>query len=300
MTTTVTSDKPQSAERTVGASRDPSLPDFDEPPVVEVVLSIQFEPISGLTTAHVGLLWQRYRDRLSVIEEHPPLLPQSEHFGPPSPPRVNVAIEDKPPTPRVWFLNEQKTELVQVQNDRFAHNWRKVGRGQAYPRYENIRDRFREEVSGFEQFVDDENLGTLSVSQCELTYVNHIEQSETWGRHGQVEQVFRNWSPLPGGVFLPEPEDAFLQWRFRISGKDDKVAGRLHVVAQPSWLVGNMNPVWLMNLTARGGALGSGISGAFAFFDLAREWIVRGFADLTTEGMHRRWRRRDVQSGWRP
>ena len=163
--------------------------------MVEVVLSIQFEPISGLTTAHVGLLWQRYRGRLSVIEEHPPLLPQSEHFGPPSPPRVNVAIEDKPPTPRVWFLNEQKTELVQVQNDRFAHNWRKVGRGQAYPRYENIRDRFREEVSGFEQFVD-ENLGTLSVSQCELTYVNHIEQSETWGRHGQVEQVFRNWSPF--------------------------------------------------------------------------------------------------------
>ena len=262
--------------------------------MVEVVLSIQFEPISGLTTAHVGLLWQRYRERLSLIEEHPPLLPQSEHFGRPSPPRVNVAIEDKPPAPRVWFLNEQKSELVQVQNDRFAHNWRKVGRGQAYPRYENIRDGFREEVSGFERFVNDEDLGALSVSQCELTYVNHIEQSEAWKRHGQVEQVFRNWIPLPGGVFLPEPEDAFLQWRFRIRRKDDKAAGRLHVVAQPSWLVGSMNPVWLMNLTARGRPLGSGTGGAFAFFDLAREWIVRGFADLTTDGMHRRWRRRDV------
>jgi len=260
---------------------------------------MQFEPIAGLTTAHVGLLWQRYRGRLSLIEERPPLLPQSEHFGPPSPPRVSVAIEDKPPAPRVWFLNEQKTELVQVQNDRFGHNWRKVGWGQAYPRYENIRDRFREEVSGFERFVNDEDLGTLSVNQCELTYVNHIGRSETWNRHGQVEQVFRNWSPLPDGVFLPEPEDAFLQWRFRIGGEGDRATGRLHVVAQPSWNVGNMTPVWLMNLTARGAPLGSGIDGAFVFFDLAREWIVRGFADLTTDGMHHRWGRKDVQSGRR-
>ena len=105
----LTSDRPQSAA--VGAFRDPSLPDFDRPPVVEVVLSLQFEPISSLTTAHVGLLWQRYRDRLSVIEEHPPLPSQFERFGPPSP-RVNVSIEDKPPAPRVWFLNEQKTRVV--------------------------------------------------------------------------------------------------------------------------------------------------------------------------------------------
>ena len=268
--------------------------------MVEVVLSLQFEPISRLTTAHVGLLWRRYRERLSVIEEHPPLPPQFERFDPPSPPRVSVAVEDRPPVPRVWFLNEQKTELVQIQNDRFAHNWRKVDRGQAYPRYEGIRDRFREEVSDFERFIDDEDMGALAVNQCELTYVNHIERSGTWEHHGQVERIFGNWSPLSDGVFLPEPEDAFLRWRFRIRGDDDKAAGRLYVVAQPSWSAGDMSPVWLMNLTARGEPLGTGIAGAFRFFDLAREWIVKGFADLTTAGMHRRWGRRDEQSGRRP
>ena len=270
------------------------LPDFHEPPVAEVVLSLQFEPISSLTTAHIGLLWQRYRDRFSVIEEHPPLPPRFERFGPPSPPRVSVSVEDKPPAPRVWFLNEQKTELVQVQNDRFAHNWRKVGRGQAYPRYERVRDLFREEVSNFEQFITDEDMGGLAVNQCEVTYVNHIEQSDAWERHGQVERLFRNWSPLSSGVFLPEPEDVFLRWRFCIRSKNDTAVGRLHVVAQPSWNASDMKPVWLMNLTARGTPLGTGIGGAFDFFDLAREWIVRAFADLTTQAMHHSWERRDV------
>lgn len=275
--------------------RDPSLPDFDRPPVAEVVLSLQFEPISSLTTAHVGLLWQRYRDRLSVIEEHPPLAPAFERFGPPAPPRVTVSVEDRPPTPRVWFLNEQKTELVQVQNDRFVHNWRKVGQGQAYPRYEKIRALFRKEVSDFERFIQDERMGALAVNQCEVTYVNHIEQSGAWERHGQVERLFGNWSPLPGDAFLPEPEDAFLRWRFRMLRNGD-AAGRLHVAAQPSWTASGMQPVWLMNLTARGAPLGSGIDGAFDFFDLAREWIVRGFADLTTETMHRGWERKDARS----
>ena len=137
-------------------------------------------------------------------------------------------------------------------------------------------------------------MGALAVNQCELTYVNHIEQSGAWERHGQVERLFRNWSPLSSGVFLPEPEDVLLRWRFRMRGMDDTAVGRLHVAAQPSWSVSDMKPMWLMNLSARGIPLGPGIGGAFDFFDLAREWIVRGFADLTTRAMHRSWKRKDA------
>ena len=35
----------------------------------------RFAPVAGLTTAHIGLLWQKYRSRLPLIEEHPPLDP---------------------------------------------------------------------------------------------------------------------------------------------------------------------------------------------------------------------------------
>jgi hypothetical protein len=46
-----------------------------------------------------------------------------------------------------------------------------------------------------------------------------------------------------------------------------------------------------LTLTARGAPIGAGVAGALEFLDLGRRWIVRGFADLTTERMHIAWRR---------
>lgn len=280
----------------VSSSRPSDLPDFRKPPLAEVVLSLQFQALLGLTTAHVGLLWQRYRDRLPEIEERAPLPPVTEGFALPSPPRAEVSFEDKPPTPRVWFVNEEKTELLQVQQDRFIHNWRKVGEGDAYPRYERIRDRFREEVLAFEEFLKAEHLGELAVNQCEVTYVNHVERAGEWQHHGEIERVLKNWTPLPAPAFLPVPEDATLRWRYRITGENGPV-GRLYVAVQPSWSVADKRPVWVMNLMARGAPIGPGIRGAFEFFDLGREWVVRGFADLTTDSLQHRWERVDAKSG---
>ena len=279
----------------MSSGRPSDLPDFGKPPLAEVVLSLQFESLPDLTTAHVGLLWRRYRDRLPQIEERLPLAPASESFDPPSPPRVEVAFEDKPPAPRVWFVNDEKTELLQIQPDRFIHNWRKVGEGDAYPRYERIRERFREEVSAFEEFLKEERLGELTVNQCEVTYVNHIERAGEWEHHGEVGKLLTNWAPLPAAAFLPAPEDAVLRWRYRITGVDGPV-GRLHVAVQPSWSVADGRPVWVMNLMARGTPVGAGIEAAFEFFNLGREWVVRGFADLTSDSMQRGWERVDVQS----
>ena len=273
--------------------RPEDVPDFRKPPLAETVLSLQFEPVSGLTTAHVGVLWERFREQLPLIEEHPPLPPVFEKFGPPSGAQVEVTVEEKPPAPRVCFLNPEKTELIQVQPDRFIHNWRKMQGIEPYPRYEPIRDKFRGEVAVLEQFLQDEGLGTLAVNQCEATYVNHIEPSGVWERHGQLERVLRNWARLLAGTFLPEAEDGAVRLRFVIPGEAGKPIGRLHVALQPAWMKADNSPILTLNLTARGMPLGEGVEGAFAFFDLGRRWIVRGFADLTTPEMHRVWERMD-------
>jgi hypothetical protein len=39
------------------------FPDFADPPVVEVALSVQFDPLSALRTPQIGLLWAEYRTR---------------------------------------------------------------------------------------------------------------------------------------------------------------------------------------------------------------------------------------------
>ena len=50
-------------------------------------------------------------------------------------------------------------------------------------------------------------------------------------------------------------------------------------------------PIFVLNLTARGEPLGDGVNGAFAFLELARDWIVKGFDELTRPEMHRVWER---------
>ncbi|MBM3735918.1 MAG: TIGR04255 family protein [Acidobacteria bacterium] len=270
------------------------LPDFKKPPVAETVLSLQFEPIAGLTSAHLGLLWTKFRRDMPLIEEHPPLPPVYENFDAHPAPRVEVSIEDKSPTPRLWFLNQQKNELIQVQPDRLIRNWRRTEELDAYPRYEPIRTKFREEVARVEEFLRDEGLGAVSVRQCEVTYVNHIAPAGVWTSHADMKMVFAVWSGLAGPSFLPTMEDAGIRMRFVIPSSDREAIGRLHVTVQPVWRKADDSPIFAMNLTARGTPLGDRIENAFEFFDLARKWIVRGFADLTTPQMHRAWERIDV------
>src|SRR5262249_39271969 len=130
-------------------------------------------------------------------------------------------------------------------------------------------------------------------NQCEVTYVNHIEPSGVWERHGEVGKVFIMCSRLASASFLPEPEDVALRMRFIIQDQKGRPIGRLHAVVQPAWKKSDNSPILGLHLTARGAPIGEGIEGAFAFFDIGRQWIVKGFADLTTAEMHKLWERID-------
>jgi uncharacterized protein (TIGR04255 family) len=265
--------------------RQSDLPEYNRPPVSEVVLSLQFEPIEGLKTPLFGLLWQRFREYLPEIEEHPPLPHTVEQFGAPVLPRINVVVEERPPVPRVWFLTSEKTQLVQVQQDRFTHNWRKVTGQEPYPRYVSIRQKFKEEVTNLIEFLREENVGTMRINQCEVTYVNQIEPGGLWERFGDVSTVLLNWKGLPPGSFLPEAENVGVNTRYVIPDDSGRPLGRLHVVFQPAWKKADYSPIFTMSLTARGRPLSEDLEGAFAFLDLGHVWIVKGFADLCTQTM---------------
>ena len=63
--------------------RPPDLPDFDNPPLVEVVLSVQFSDLQSYRTVHPGLLWERkFRESFPEFAEQPPLDPLFETLAP--------------------------------------------------------------------------------------------------------------------------------------------------------------------------------------------------------------------------
>jgi len=275
--------------------RPPGLPDFERPPVVEVVLSVQFEGLETLRTAHLGLLWAEFRDRFPKTEEQGPLLSVIERFDRPSAPQVGLRVETMftPPVPRIWFLNESGTELIQVQTDRFIHNWRGTEKGAEYPRYESVRESFHHEFEKFTSFVSREKLGQLTINQCEVTYVNHVVSGEGWTRHGEISEIVSLWNSTARDAALPPLEDASLLARFVVLDAAGKPAGRLYVELQPAWRVVDSRPIYVLRLVARGRPQGEGTEGALGFFDFGRKSIVEGFAAITTPRMQKIWRRID-------
>ena len=194
------------------------LPDFSDPPVIQTVLSVQFEPLAELRTAYLGLYWAANKNRYPKTEERPELSPIIERF--PDHPKMEFGIQletlEAPPTPRIWFMSETGTELIQVQRDRFIKNWRKGGTGAHYPRYERVRETFDEEFAAFASFSQDQSLGNISITQCEVSYVNHIVSGEGWKTHADVDQIFTVFNQ-PIGDPPGRMEDLTCQARFVIN-----------------------------------------------------------------------------------
>jgi uncharacterized protein (TIGR04255 family) len=268
--------------------RPPDLPDFEEPPVVETVLSVQFEPLTDMRTAHLGLLWEKFRTNFPKTEERPTLARVFEQF--PDTQRARLGLElqtyENPPVPRLWFITTQGNEMIQVQPDRFVKNWRKEGAGETYPRYERNKASFERDFATFQEFVTANHLGTLRVNQCEVTYVNHIVSGQGWDSFSDVDKVFSSWKspvdPIPGSV-----EDLRAYARFVIPGDVGTPVGRLHVEIQPAFRTSDNKAMYVFHLTARGQ-----VGDSFEFFDVGRDWIVKSFAALTTPRMHEVWRRK--------
>ena len=80
--------------------------------------------------------------------------------------------------------------------------------------------------------------------------------------------------------------------RYVIS-KDRGPIGRLHLRVEPVYRARDNMNVLRMTLTARGAPKSQTIRDTIDFLDMGREWIVRGFAEITTSDIHAEWGRHD-------
>ena len=270
-----------------------SLPSFKRPPVKEVALALQFEPLAGLSGPVIGVLGGLFRDRFPSLQVHPPRGSTFETFDLPDAPQPRIVQLDlgTPPAPRVWFVGSDESELIQVQQDRFVFNWRH--RGNEYPRYEQVKKSFAEHLETFRGFLSAEALGDLKPNQWEVSYVNHIVAGDVWQSHSELGKVLPSWSHSTSDGFLATPEDINLKLRYPIEDGDRPV-GRLHIVLESAFTLPEKKPMFVLRLTARGGLVDTEeLTDVFRYLDLGHEWIVRGFASITSPDMHERWERED-------
>lgn len=264
---------------------------FDRPPVVEVALAVHFEPLAKLNVALVGAFWTNVREDYPLADQRARIDPfveiedntlQTQVY------RINVggAVE---PLPCSVFFSEDRTRVVQVQADMFVHNWRRSGE-LPYPRYSEVRAGFVDNLRRFLDFLQREHVGPWAPVQAEVTYVNHVEPSETWARHGQLDRILAPWSGAYSNDFLTEPEDVALHVRHPFRDEETGAfLGRLHVDVKPVRRMPGGEPVYAIALTARGGLDGDGIDSVMSALDNQRKQVVLGFKSITSQAARTEW-----------
>ena len=265
------------------------LPEYDKPPLIEVVFGIQFKALEELKTPHIGAFWDIIgRTEYPKFSEMPMLRHIIESCGPsrsePASSEFGTMFKS-PPLPRLFFISEDDTRLIQLQGDRLLQNWRKRQVETEYPKYRTLFPSFAKSWGLFCDFVQEQGLGELQPDQYELTYVNHIVHGTGWTDERGIEGVFPWFKCKLDGAFLGVPEEAGWRKSYVFPKKD----GRLRVEMKQGLTKEDGKPVLVLNLTARGFSEGD----MGKWFDLAHEWIVRSFADLTESSVQKDvWKKR--------
>jgi uncharacterized protein (TIGR04255 family) len=252
-----------------------------------VALSIQFANLPKVTNVHGGLLWKKFADYPNC-EEYPPLAPAFEIFGPNPVAGHQLEFFTGAPSTRYWFIEKDGASLLQFQPDRLIHNWRQQRPTDEYPRYEKIRQAFENEVSVFQRFLKEGDLGEVKPNQCEVIYINHIALPDGGDPRNSPQRIFVFWGNQATWEGLPGMEDAAAQLRFLL-GDEGKYVGRLYAQVSPVLRRTDLKPFLQLTLTARGRPQSETVQAAFDFLDFGREAIVRGFKALTKPEMHRYW-----------
>lgn len=263
-------------------SRPGHLPDFENPPLNEVVLGVQFSPPKGYQQIYAGEVWNLFRSEFPKVEEHHPLAPVFETFGLPKSGRLGII--KGPSHDRFWFLSQNGDELIQLQQDRLLHNWRKVGdQENEYPRFESMIKSFNEELEKLEGYLNDLSPQELTINQCEISYINHIAPkagetivSSDWLRYVMFDNN--------------EPEDFSANFREVIYDSDKKPQGRF-ICESTTGRDTDGTRIIIMTLTVRGAPKYTDIKSALEFLSKGRESIVCRFTDLTTDDAHKKWGR---------
>lgn len=271
-----------------------SIHNFDRPPVVEVALSVQFDPLPGLRPFQLRALWEeRWRADYPTQQEQPVLPPLNVDGMGPRAPRLRIEVTAAPelPATRCWFINARSTNLLQVQADRMVFNWRRADDpASAYPRYASVRAAFERHLRELTEFIAAEGMGVLRPNACEVTYINHLVAGDGWKGPPHLDEALAVWRQpaLSGGEL---PADVALRWRYPIATGAAGEVGDLIVAADPGMLTPSLIDVISLQLIARGRPQGDGRAGVLAFMDIGREWIVRRFVEVTTDNMHEHWGR---------
>jgi uncharacterized protein (TIGR04255 family) len=265
-------------------------PEFDNPPVVERVIGVQFAELPFFTSAHAGWYWKRFLgDEWSQVNVAPKIQDQFEKFGKVAPAqKMRFEVSQVPTPERTQFVRASDDRMIQLQNSRFLLNWRKA-EGQPYPEFKDLYAEFLDLLATFRDFVKEACGEELKINQWEITYVNHIPSDTLWKGVKDWPNLFPELS-MPGmGHADKNLHSMAASWSYTLAND----IGRLHLALKHRISTKTEeNEIVSLDLTARGPIDKSG-----NFEDslmVGHDSIVNTFSEITSETAHRCWGSRNL------
>jgi uncharacterized protein (TIGR04255 family) len=265
------------------------LPDYNDPPVVETVLGVQFDRLPGFTNAHLGAFWKTLDTNVwCTVQDASPLAPQFERFDKGAQWAKGIQLQlTQDPTWRLQIKNQRGDRMIQLQNNRVHFNWLGESGGR-YPRYDAVLEGFRSVLKDFVAFIEHERMGQFRPNQWEVTYVNHMPQGTVWNTP-------KDWSfflPLSKMIVGDLQEESFGgEWHFVIPEE----RGRLHVQWNHGLKSASDGPdreeIVRLMLTARGPLeVNEDVENSIVDgLNLGRMTIVSSFRDLMSDTANQYW-----------
>jgi uncharacterized protein (TIGR04255 family) len=267
-------------------------PDYENPPVVETVLGVQFDRLPGFKNAHLGAFWKTLdAKKWPSLVDAAPLQPQFERFSEAA--RWGAAglqiRVTQDPTSRLQIKSDAGDRMIQIQNGRLHFNW--LGQdGGDYPRYHKVREGFVWALRKFMGLLVQDEIGDFRPNQWEVTYVNHIPKGTVWSTPRDWG-FFRPLGSIPTIEDLVQGESFTGEWHFVIPDQ----RGRLHMQWQHCLKTEHEQETEeefiRLTLTARGplGPDGDNLQLTLDGLDLGRTTIVRVFRQSMGDDANEFW-----------
>jgi uncharacterized protein (TIGR04255 family) len=197
----------------------------------------------------------------------------------------NVQLITSPPSlTRYWLVSVDDQELIQVQPNYLALNWRHRGEGSDYPGYEHMRDRFRDLLLAAKEGLAMQQ-GVFKPVRVELTYINTIHPNSLWISHRDTHKLLRGVHPASASY-----EQLSFSYSRALNNSEEGFFGRLHVSLNPTvdWI--KREPQLILNLTARSADLAEQtVDGSLTFLDNAHSAVTDAFVSLISDDARHVW-----------
>ena len=158
-----------------------TLEKLKNPPIVEVVSGVIFEPLQRLDPLAAGAYWARRAKEYPEHELRPAVTPDGQ-----------IVLGLVPPL-RAMLFHESKSRVIQLQADRFYLNWRRPNgdtiegaRSGEYPRFTDrpgkpgLSSMILEEYAAFERFCEETWGARPKPTAIELAKVDLLIEAVDW------------------------------------------------------------------------------------------------------------------------